>query len=143
MLTLRRSGSILWSPAQVSRKREFSWIRVETFGSSWPKKFEHMTLETILDEKSLQLAGLSHRGKKFLRKQEWLAGAGGIEPPNGGIKIRCLTAWLRPNRPERGKDRSARSPPATPVYRGSCAISTAGRPNFRPKSGLVALSFML
>ena len=27
-----------------------------------------------------------------------LAGAGGIEPPNGGIKIRCLTAWLRPKR---------------------------------------------
>src|SRR5262245_6734085 len=26
-----------------------------------------------------------------------MAGAGGIEPPNGGIKIRCLTAWLRPN----------------------------------------------
>jgi hypothetical protein len=25
-----------------------------------------------------------------------VAGAGGIEPPNGGIKIRCLTAWLRP-----------------------------------------------
>jgi hypothetical protein len=32
---------------------------------------------------------------------EWLAGAGGIEPPNGGIKIHCLTAWLRPNRPLR------------------------------------------
>ncbi len=31
------------------------------------------------------------------RTHEWLAGAGGIEPPNGGIKIRCLTAWLRPN----------------------------------------------
>src|SRR2546421_6678335 len=28
-----------------------------------------------------------------------LAGAGGIEPPNGGIKIRCLTTWLRPIRP--------------------------------------------
>src|SRR5215471_14320789 len=27
-----------------------------------------------------------------------LAGAPGIEPGNGGIKIRCLTAWLRPNR---------------------------------------------
>jgi hypothetical protein len=26
-----------------------------------------------------------------------MAGAGGIEPPHGGIKIRCLTAWLRPN----------------------------------------------
>lgn len=31
-----------------------------------------------------------------------MAGAGGIEPPNGGIKIRCLTAWLRPNRPVAG-----------------------------------------
>ena len=26
-----------------------------------------------------------------------MAGAGGFEPPNGGIKIRCLTTWLRPN----------------------------------------------
>ena len=26
-----------------------------------------------------------------------LAGAGGFEPPNAGIKIRCLTTWLRPN----------------------------------------------
>lgn len=26
-----------------------------------------------------------------------MVGAGGIEPPHGGIKIRCLTAWLRPN----------------------------------------------
>lgn len=25
-----------------------------------------------------------------------LAGAGGFEPPNAGIKIRCLTTWLRP-----------------------------------------------
>ena len=28
---------------------------------------------------------------------EILAGAGGIEPPNAGIKIRCLTAWRRPS----------------------------------------------
>ncbi len=26
-----------------------------------------------------------------------MAGAGGFEPPDGGIKIRCLTTWLRPN----------------------------------------------
>src|SRR5262249_6103708 len=31
------------------------------------------------------------------RAPDCVAGAGGIEPPNGGIKIRCLTAWLRPN----------------------------------------------
>src|SRR5262249_44105879 len=30
------------------------------------------------------------------RRPDWLAGAGGLEPPNGGIKIRCLTTWLRP-----------------------------------------------
>ena len=27
-----------------------------------------------------------------------LAGAPGIEPGNAGIKIRCLTAWRRPNK---------------------------------------------
>ena len=26
-----------------------------------------------------------------------MAGAGGFEPPHGGIKIHCLTAWRRPN----------------------------------------------
>lgn len=26
-----------------------------------------------------------------------MAGVGGFEPPHGGIKIRCLTAWLHPN----------------------------------------------
>jgi hypothetical protein len=33
-----------------------------------------------------------------------LAGAGGIEPPNGGIKIRCLTAWLRPTDEHRARN---------------------------------------
>jgi hypothetical protein len=30
--------------------------------------------------------------------RRWLAGAPGFEPGNGGIKILCLTTWLRPNR---------------------------------------------
>src|SRR6266478_8975754 len=30
------------------------------------------------------------------RRPDWLAGAPGFEPGNGGIKIRCLTTWLRP-----------------------------------------------
>ncbi len=38
-----------------------------------------------------------------------LAGAGGIEPPNGGIKIRCLTAWLRPNAPEKAANLGGRA----------------------------------
>ena len=27
-----------------------------------------------------------------------VAGAGGFEPPNAGIKIRCLTTWRRPSK---------------------------------------------
>src|SRR5467141_1299220 len=30
------------------------------------------------------------------QRPHWLAGAPGLEPGNGGIKIRCLTTWLRP-----------------------------------------------
>ena len=50
-----------------------------------------------------------------------LAGAGGFEPPNGGIKIRCLTAWLRPTgpgeatlsaKPPAGNKAAGRAPPA-------------------------------
>lgn len=26
-----------------------------------------------------------------------MAGTVGLEPTNGGVKVRCLTAWLRPN----------------------------------------------
>src|ERR1700738_4080285 len=31
------------------------------------------------------------------RRPDCLAGAGGFEPPHGGIKIRCLAAWRSPN----------------------------------------------
>ena len=37
---------------------------------------------------------------------ETLAGAGGFEPPHGGIKVRCLTTWLRPNGPSVGAART-------------------------------------
>jgi hypothetical protein len=56
---LPRSGFILRSPKRVSRKREFSWIRLETFESSRPKKCERPSLETLCDGKSPHLAGLS------------------------------------------------------------------------------------
>src|SRR5205814_233742 len=58
------------------------------------------------------------------RMAECLAGAGGIEPPNGGIKIRCLTAWLRPNRLWKRRQDTADSSSVPPVYRGCLAIST-------------------
>ncbi len=44
-------------------------------------------------EARLRLSGFATQPKSL----NVLAGAGGFEPPNGGIKIRCLTTWLRPN----------------------------------------------
>ena len=39
------------------------------------------------------------------RFRRWvLAGAPGFEPGNGGIKIRCLTTWLRPTRASTPRD---------------------------------------
>ena len=35
--------------------------------------------------------------KSRINLKNWLAGAPGFEPGDGGIKIRCLTTWLRPN----------------------------------------------
>lgn len=68
--------------------------------------------------------------KGRIGEQNQLAGAGGIEPPNGGIKIRCLTAWLRPNwQPGNGAEEraTADSLRSQPVYRESSGISTAWR----------------
>lgn len=50
-----------------------------------------------------------------------LAGAGGFEPPHGGIKIPCLTTWRRPNGragPYR-RGHSHRSAPLSTVLEGS------------------------
>src|SRR5665213_984861 len=85
---LARSAFILRSPRRVSRKREFSWIRLETFGNVRPKKFEHPSPETFGDEKSPRLAGLSHQKKEILRTPHCLAGAGGFEPVDGKSLVR-------------------------------------------------------
>src|ERR1700726_1743679 len=72
--------------------------------------------------KSPPLAGLSADIRDiFSRRRTVLAGAGGFEPPHGGIKIHCLTTWRRPNRRLRKPAGPAcpRVPPAPPVYRGS------------------------
>jgi hypothetical protein len=56
---LARSGFILRSPRRVSRKREFSWIWLETFGNSRPERSERQSPETIGDEKNPRVAGPS------------------------------------------------------------------------------------
>ena len=45
---------------------------------------------------------------KYMKRLDLVAGAPGFEPGNGGIKIRCLTTWLRPNRYRRAAYRPFR-----------------------------------
>ena len=57
-----------------------------------------------------------------------MAGAGGFEPPHGGIKIRCLTTWRRPNRARvrRRHDVNGRRPSTTsPAQPDPAAASAA------------------
>src|SRR5581483_8985673 len=67
--------------------------------------------------------------------QGWMAGAGGIEPPHAGIKIRCLTAWRRPSRglgidqPERGAN-----PAKWPEGRHFCPVAGGGGHGYKGAS---------
>src|ERR1700722_6104761 len=49
------------------------------------------------DTVAKQLPSRNWSGNSFQWISGTLAGAGGFEPPNGGIKIHCLTTWRRPN----------------------------------------------
>ena len=63
--TLVRSGLILRSPRRVSRKREFSWIRLETFGNFCPKKCEGRSPETFHDKKARIWRAFLVKKRKF------------------------------------------------------------------------------
>jgi hypothetical protein len=62
-----------------------------------------------------------------------LAGAGGFEPPYRGIKIRCLTTWLRPNRLGRLTGR----PPAGNKTAGETfsIFASKSKPTMRARKG--------
>lgn len=39
---------------------------------------------------------MSRRFFKYLTSSNNQIGVGGLEPTNGGVKVRCLTTWLHP-----------------------------------------------
>ena len=58
-----------------------------------------------------------------------LAGAPGFEPGNGGIKIRCLTTWLRPNGPVVAKSHASHGRGGPHLYsEGQFPSNPAARP---------------
>ena len=80
------------------------------------------------------LTSVRRRARLFLRlafNTLNLAGAGGIEPPNGGIKIRCLTAWRRPISVENDRDEAAPTAVARTIAARPCPIN-ASKDRFIP-----------
>jgi hypothetical protein len=86
-------------------------LRLQIFGNiaeSARRFSEELSGDLIIREardrwlmlKSPATARLSRRLSHQTQRPDWLAGAPGFEPGNGGIKIRCLTTWLRPNLPQ-------------------------------------------
>jgi hypothetical protein len=92
-------------------------------------------------------AGCREQEEPAVRERADLAGAPGFEPGNGGIKIRCLTSWLRPNRRlaiGRGRRRARRpgrisAKPRAEQSRGARASARAGGSN-RPSPRQAACS---
>ena len=97
--TRPRSADRTRSPAPVSRKREYFKYPPETIGDFAPGDPNSGARRPIGNSQKPAIGGpLWHCRGQSLRAPDWLAGAGGFEPPYGGIKIHCLTTWRRPNR---------------------------------------------
>src|SRR5438552_13417552 len=86
-------------------------------------------------------------GRTAAIESKSLAGAPGFEPGNGGIKIRCLTAWLRPIGYSRsGADDTDEGPPDQRPLRlrargargyigASAKYRSVAQPGSAPRSG--------
>jgi len=67
------------SPAPISRKREFSWRRPETFGNFDPQFTQSGARRRPLDRKSPLIVGLSGLSEVVSLRPHWLAGVRGFE----------------------------------------------------------------
>ena len=78
---------ILQSPARDSKNREFLNLYVETWGEICRVIRQVATYRDSAEQKSPRLAGLIRTKKEILCISDWMAGAPGFEPGDGGIKI--------------------------------------------------------
>src|ERR1700677_2678774 len=81
-----------------SPKREYRGARLETFGIFAQRlPFLRTRIRCVKCNNAYILRDFHDTVAHYLKLIECLAGAGGFEPPHGGIKIHCLTTWRRPN----------------------------------------------
>ncbi len=83
---LTQTGCGLFLPFGLRRYRSLSQLL-----HSWSNLFSVRTLP-------LGRFCLLCKIRKLVRLLQVMAGAGGFEPPNDGIKTRCLAAWRRPSK---------------------------------------------
>ena len=84
-----------------------------------------------LDRRLRQTIWFSGRAMKPpVKSADCVAGAGGFEPPHGGIKIRCLTAWRRPNTDNRNESPAG----GRTIMARACARNHLRRRRGLPKS---------
>src|ERR1700730_3483895 len=93
-----RSADRTRSPAAVSQKREYFKYPPETIGHFAPEVTKFGVWRPTTNSQKTAIGGhFWPCRRQNLNAPDWLAGAGGFEPPYGGIKIHCLTTWRRPN----------------------------------------------
>jgi len=83
---------------KVSPKREYRAARLETFGI-FAQRLPLLRTRRRCEKYDNAYILRAFHGivVHYLKLIDCLAGAGGFEPPHGGIKIHCLTTWRRPN----------------------------------------------
>jgi hypothetical protein len=83
-------------------------FRPETFAKIWElgaRFTPRRTRETLVERLNPEVSKVSNKCGNLCERPDWLAGAGGFEPPNGAIKI-CLTTLIaRGFRPDWGQKR--------------------------------------
>ena len=93
-----RSPDRTRSPVAVSRKREYFKYPRETICDFALRLSKLGAWRRRTNLQKTAIGGYFCDLREYnLQLKDCLAGAGGFEPPYGGIKIHCLTTWRRPN----------------------------------------------
>src|SRR6202158_6554641 len=92
-----RSADRARSPARFSQKREYFKCRLETIGDFALRLLNFGAWRRRTNLQKPAIGGPFYDIREYnLRLTDWLAWAGGLETPHGGIQNHLPTRWCRP-----------------------------------------------
>ena len=91
------ANAIAFRQREIRRFENLHWRPRGEKGPNRPFSTGLRSPKLILGRNPPEIRALLHTPQVVSETRDWRAGAGGFEPPYGGIKIRCLTAWRRPS----------------------------------------------